>query len=92
MAITATTTDQSAETFELLRELTRLQLTWSFEGTTEAEATIRRVARHYGVEAETTFLADAAVLTVGQRTVSFARAPIVLVAAAAVRGSVRTGT
>jgi uncharacterized membrane protein YjjP (DUF1212 family) len=77
MAITATTTDRSAETFTLLRELTRLQLTWSFEGTTSAEATVRRVARRYGVEAEATFLADAAVLTVGDRTVSFSRAPIV---------------
>jgi uncharacterized membrane protein YjjP (DUF1212 family) len=77
MAITATTTDQSADTFTLLRELTRLQLTWSFEGTTQAEATVRRVARRYGAGVEVTFLADSAVLTVGDRTVSFARAPIV---------------
>ena len=65
------------EVFALLRELTRQQLTWSFEGTTEAESVIRRVAAAYGAHGEVTFLADAAVLTVGDRTASFSRTPLV---------------
>jgi uncharacterized membrane protein YjjP (DUF1212 family) len=77
MATIATTTDQSADVFALLRELTRQQLTWSFEGTTQAESVIQRVAAVYGAHAEVTFLADAAVLTVGDRTASFSRTPVV---------------
>jgi uncharacterized membrane protein YjjP (DUF1212 family) len=70
MAITATTTDRSADVFALLRELTRQQLTWSFEGTTDAESVVQRVAAAYGAHAEVTFLADAAIRTVGDRTAS----------------------
>ena len=43
MATIATTTDQSADVFALLRELTHQQLTWSFEGTTQAESVVQRV-------------------------------------------------
>jgi hypothetical protein len=81
MATTATTTGQSTEAdhdvFALLCDLTRLQLTWSFEGTMEAEATIRRVATHCGAQVDVAMFADAAMLTVGERTISFSRAPIV---------------
>jgi uncharacterized membrane protein YjjP (DUF1212 family) len=42
-----------------------------------AEQTVKRVAARYGAEVEVTLLADSAVLTQGERTVSFARSPIV---------------
>jgi uncharacterized membrane protein YjjP (DUF1212 family) len=74
---TATITDPSADVYALLRELTRLLLAWSYEGTMEAEATVRRVALCYGADVEVTMLADAAVLSVGDRTVSVAHAPTV---------------
>jgi uncharacterized membrane protein YjjP (DUF1212 family) len=84
MGTTATTTgpsstspESSAAVLDLLAGLTRLLLTWSFEGTFDAEAKVRRVAARYGAEVEVTFLADSAVLTVGDRTLSFARAPTV---------------
>jgi uncharacterized membrane protein YjjP (DUF1212 family) len=65
------------DVYELLAALTKLQLVWSYEGTMEAEATVRRVAAAYGADAEVTVLADSAVLTVGNRTTSFAHAPTV---------------
>jgi len=66
-----------AEVFGLLRRLTRLQLAWSFEGTTQAEATVRHVAEHYGEAVEVIVLADAAVISAGDRTASFSRTPSV---------------
>jgi uncharacterized membrane protein YjjP (DUF1212 family) len=66
-----------AELHALLGDVTRLLLTWSFEGTMEAEQVVKRVARAYGAEAEVTMLADSAVITVGERTSSFSRAPTV---------------
>ena len=62
------TTPSGELTFALLRDLTRLQLAWSFEGTMSSEAIVRRVAAVYGAEAEVTILADSAVLTVDGRT------------------------
>jgi uncharacterized membrane protein YjjP (DUF1212 family) len=75
--VTTATTTAPPEAAALLARLTELLLTWSYEGTFEAEATVERVGRAYGVEAEVTMLADSAVLTLGGRTVSFARAPAV---------------
>jgi uncharacterized membrane protein YjjP (DUF1212 family) len=69
---------ERAETaFALLRRLVPLLLAWSYEGTERAEGTVRRVAAAYGVAADVTFLADSAVLTCGEHTVAFARAPTV---------------
>src|SRR5262249_50715464 len=81
MATTATTTAPSTEAdhdvFALLCDLTRLQLTWSFEGTVDAEATVRRVAARYGAQIDVTVLADAAGPTGRGAAVSCSRAPIV---------------
>jgi uncharacterized membrane protein YjjP (DUF1212 family) len=66
-----------AEAFALLRRLVPLLLAWSYEGTFRAEQTARRVAAAYGMEVEVAFLADSAILTAGERTLAFARAPIV---------------
>ena len=52
-------------------------LTWSYEGTFQAEDMVKRVARHYGADVHVTVSADAAVLTVGRRTASFSSAPTV---------------
>jgi uncharacterized membrane protein YjjP (DUF1212 family) len=65
------------EAFALLRRLVPLLLAWSYEGTFRAERTVKRVAAAYGAEVEVTFLADSAVLTQGERTLAFARAPLV---------------
>lgn len=69
--------DPAPGAFELLRRLTDLLLRWSYEGTAGAEDVVRRVAARYGVTAEIAFLPDAAVLTVGERTVACAAAPTV---------------
>jgi uncharacterized membrane protein YjjP (DUF1212 family) len=71
------TTAVAVDVFSLLRDLTRLQLAWSYEGTLDSEAVVRRVAATYGADADVTILADSAVLTVGGRTASFSRAPTV---------------
>jgi uncharacterized membrane protein YjjP (DUF1212 family) len=63
--------------FTLVCRLVALLLTWSYEGTMRTERIIKRVAAHYGLDVEVTLLADSAVLTEGERTVSFARTPIV---------------
>jgi uncharacterized membrane protein YjjP (DUF1212 family) len=65
------------EAFALLRRLVPLLLAWSYEGTVRAEQTAKRVAAAYGAQVEVAFLADSAVLTSGERTLAFARAPIV---------------
>jgi uncharacterized membrane protein YjjP (DUF1212 family) len=65
------------EAFALLRRLVPLLLAWSYEGTFRAEQTAKRVAAAYGAEVEVAFLADSAVLSSGERTLAFARAPIV---------------
>jgi uncharacterized membrane protein YjjP (DUF1212 family) len=65
------------EVFALLRRLTEQLLVWSYEGTFRSEEIVERVGRTYGVDAEATFTADSAVLTVDDRTASFARAPVV---------------
>ncbi len=69
----ATTSDP----FALLGDLTHLLLRWSYEGTTEAARIVARVGGRYGVDAQATFLADAAFLTVGERTVAFSAPPTV---------------
>jgi hypothetical protein len=65
------------DVFELLRRVTLLVLVWSYEGTFRSEEVVKRVAHVYGTEAEVTVGADWAVLTVGERTASFSRAPTV---------------
>lgn len=55
-------------TFELLWRLTDLLLRWSYEGTTSAEAIVRRVARRYAQPVDVTFLPDTAILSVGGHT------------------------
>ncbi|WP_328470940.1 threonine/serine exporter family protein [Actinoplanes sp. NBC_00393] len=59
----------------LLGPLTEWLLSSSFEGTMRCEAIVRDVAAHYGHDVEVTFLADAAILTVAGRTLSFSREP-----------------
>ncbi|GAA4600616.1 uncharacterized membrane protein YjjP (DUF1212 family) [Actinoplanes octamycinicus] len=68
-----TTTER--ELLQFLGPLTGMLLASSFEGTMRCEAIVRDVAAAYGHTVEVTFLADAAVLTVGERTLSFAREP-----------------
>lgn len=68
-----TTTED--ELLDLLGPLTAWLLGASYEGTMRCEAIVRAVAERYGHPAEVTFLADAALLTVGGRTLSFAREP-----------------
>ncbi|KUL28137.1 threonine/serine exporter family protein [Actinoplanes awajinensis] len=63
------------ELLALLGPLTEWLLSSSFEGTMRCEAIVREVAGRYGHTVETTFLADAALLSVGERTLSFAREP-----------------
>ncbi|MEU4691521.1 threonine/serine exporter family protein [Actinoplanes sp. NPDC023714] len=63
------------ELLALLGPLTEWLLATSFEGTMTCEATVRDVAARYGHDVEVVFLADAALLTVGDRTLSFAREP-----------------
>lgn len=65
------------DVFELLARLTELLLTWSYEGTFQAEDIVRRVGRRYGADVHVTVSADAAVLTVGRRTASFSATPTV---------------
>ena len=67
-----------ADVRRLLARLVDLLLTWSYEGTFQNEELVRSVATRYGhADVQVTFLADAAVLTVGETTLSFARAPLV---------------
>ncbi|HEY7148589.1 MAG TPA: threonine/serine exporter family protein [Gaiellaceae bacterium] len=65
------------ELLELLGPLTELLLVWSYEGTFRAEEIVREVAAVYGREVEAAFMADAAVVTLGERTLSFSREPTV---------------
>ena len=66
-----------AELLRLLGPLVETLLTWSAEGTMRSESIVRHVAARYGHAVEVSFLADAAILTVGERTLSFAREPTV---------------
>ncbi|MEU4162646.1 threonine/serine exporter family protein [Actinoplanes sp. NPDC026670] len=59
----------------LLGPLTEWLLESSFEGTVRCAAIVRDVAGAYGHNAEAVFLADAAVVTVEGRSLSFARTP-----------------
>jgi uncharacterized membrane protein YjjP (DUF1212 family) len=61
----------------LLGPLVEAVLTWSAEGTMRSESIVRQVAARYGHTVEVSFLADAALLTVGERTLSFTREPTV---------------
>ena len=72
-----TRTHNDVDTFALLRRLVELLLTWSYEGTLRSERIVKRVAERYAASVEVTFLADSALLTMGDRTVSLARAPTV---------------
>src|SRR5262245_6628189 len=65
------------ELLGLLGPLVETLLTWSYEGTMRCEAVVQDVAEHYGRTVEATFLADAAVVTVGERTLAFSREPTV---------------
>jgi uncharacterized membrane protein YjjP (DUF1212 family) len=65
------------EVLGFLGLLVETLLTWSAEGTMRSESTVRDVAARYGHTVEVAFFADAAVLTVGERTLSFAREPTV---------------
>ena len=60
---------------ELLAPLVELLLTWSYAGTERCEAVVRDVAERYGHTVEAAFMADAAVVTLGERTLAFAREP-----------------
>jgi uncharacterized membrane protein YjjP (DUF1212 family) len=73
----STPPDPNAVAFELLAGLTDLLLRWSYEGSAGAEQIVTRVAARYGLHAEVTFLPDAAVLTVGERTIARAAEPVV---------------
>lgn len=61
----------------MLGPLTGWLLRSSFEGTMRCEATVRAIAHRYGHPVEAVFLADAALLTVGGRTLSYSREPTV---------------
>jgi uncharacterized membrane protein YjjP (DUF1212 family) len=63
--------------FDLLAALTELLLRWSYEGTAGAERIVTRVAARYGLRADVAFLPDAAVLTVGERTIARSAEPTV---------------
>jgi hypothetical protein len=65
------------ELLGLLGPLVDLLLTWSYEGTMRCESIVRGVAARYGHRVEASFLADVAVVTVGERTLSFSREPTV---------------
>jgi uncharacterized membrane protein YjjP (DUF1212 family) len=72
------TTAGEADVRRLLERLVDVLLTWSYEGTFHNEELVRSIAARYGhTDVQVTFLADAAVLTVGETTVSFARLPTV---------------
>jgi uncharacterized membrane protein YjjP (DUF1212 family) len=73
----STPADPDGAAFDLLTGLTELLLRWSYEGSTGAERIVVRVGEHYGVHADVTFLPDAAVLTVGERTIARAAEPVV---------------
>ena len=66
-----------AELLELIGAVVDLLLSSSFEGTMRCEAIVRDLAAHYGHAVEATFLADAALVTLGGRTLTFAREPTV---------------
>src|SRR5262245_672486 len=65
------------ELLELVGPLVELLLTWSYEGTLRCERIVADVAARYGHTVDATFLADAAFVTVGARTLSFSREPTV---------------
>jgi hypothetical protein len=65
------------ELLGLLGPLVDLLLTSSYEGTMRCESIARDVAARYGHRVEASFLADVALVTVGERTLSFSREPTV---------------
>lgn len=65
------------ELLELVGPLVEVLLAWSYEGTMRCEAIVQRVAGTYGRSVETSFLADAAFVTVGDRTLAFGHEPTV---------------
>ena len=65
------------ELLGLLGPLVDLLLTWSYEGTMRCESIVRGVAARYGHRVEASFLADVAVVTLGERKLSFSREPTV---------------
>ena len=65
------------ELLDLLGPLVDWLLSSSFEGTMRCEEIVRDIAADYGHTVEVVFLADAALLTLGGRTLSFAREPTV---------------
>jgi uncharacterized membrane protein YjjP (DUF1212 family) len=73
----STAVDTAGDVFRLLADLTDLLLRWSYEGTADAERIVTDVAARYGVRADVTFLSDAAILTVGERTTSRSATPVV---------------
>jgi uncharacterized membrane protein YjjP (DUF1212 family) len=72
--MTATTATED-ELLDLLGDLTDWLLASSFEGTMRCEAIVRDIAARYGHTVTATFLADTALVTVGERTRSYAREP-----------------
>ncbi|HTR32280.1 MAG TPA: threonine/serine exporter family protein [Gaiellaceae bacterium] len=73
--ITAPSTDE--ELLGLVGPLVETLLTWSYEGTTRCERIVADVAGCYGRTVDVTFLADAAFVSVGERTLAFSREPVV---------------
>jgi uncharacterized membrane protein YjjP (DUF1212 family) len=73
----AATQTTEEELLGLLGPLVDLLLTWSYEGTMRCEAIVADVAARYGDTVDATFIADAALVTVGERTLSFSREPII---------------
>ncbi|MEV0649290.1 threonine/serine exporter family protein [Phytomonospora sp. NPDC050363] len=64
-----------ADLFPLLADLVRTLLHGSYEGTYTCETLVREVAATYGHTVDVTFLADSAILTLGERTASFSATP-----------------
>lgn len=74
---TAMKPSSEEEVLELIGPLTDLLLTWSYEGTLRCEAVVVDVAAVYGHTASAAFFADAALVTIGEHTLSFSREPTV---------------
>ena len=68
MTTARTEAPDTDEVFDLLCELARVLVGWSYEGTREVERQLRHVAAVYGHELEVAVMADSAVLEVGRRT------------------------
>jgi uncharacterized membrane protein YjjP (DUF1212 family) len=73
----ATEPASDEELLELVTPLVELLVSSSFEGTMRCEAIVADVAAHYGRTVEAAFFADAAVVTLGERTITFSREPTV---------------